>query len=150
MSNIDAQLDHVCLAVRRLDAARQILERTLGYTPRTNPVENTRQQVIVQFMSKSGSLDIKLIQPNSPESPLTDFIKRSGGGLHHLAFKTPSVQDAVAQIEQMGAKIVAAPAPGEAFEDSLIAFAFLGAGLNVEFIESDARRDLVERPNAGT
>jgi methylmalonyl-CoA/ethylmalonyl-CoA epimerase len=141
MSDINAQLDHVCLAVRNLGSARAILERMLGYKPRTNPVENSRQQVVVQFMSKPGSLDIKLIQPSSLDSPLTDFIRRSGGGLHHLAFKTPSVQDAVADVEQKGAKIVATPAPGEAFDDSLIAFAFLGAGLNVEFIETDARRD---------
>jgi methylmalonyl-CoA/ethylmalonyl-CoA epimerase len=143
MTTLDAQLDHVCLAVRRIDAAAKILERTLGYKPRTNPVENTRQQVIVQFLSKPGSLDIKLIQPSCLESPLTDFIKRSGGGLHHIAFKTPSVQKAVEEVEQRGAKIVAAPAPGEAFDDSLIAFAFLGAGLNVEFIETDARRNLI-------
>lgn len=144
MENLSANLDHVCLAVRSIDAARQILERTLGYKPRTRPVKNSRQQVLVQFMSKAGSLDIKLIQPSSPDSPLTDFIKRSGGGFHHLAFKTDSVRDTVTELEARGAKIVAAPAPGEAFDDSLIAFAFLGAGLNIELIESDARRELID------
>jgi methylmalonyl-CoA/ethylmalonyl-CoA epimerase len=134
------RLDHVCLAVRRIAQARALLEKTLGYAPRTQPVENSRQQVNVQFMSKPGSLDIKLIEPSSPESPLIEFIKRSGGGLHHLAFHTESVSDAVADLEGKGAKIVAAPQPGEAFDDAYVAFAFLGMGLNVELIDTDARR----------
>jgi len=135
------QLDHVCLAVRKLGPARAMLERTLGYRARTEPVENTRQQVIVQFLSKPGSLDSKLIEPSSLHSPLVDFIKRSGGGLHHLAFKSESVDRAVTDLQDKGAKIIAPPQPGEAFDEALIAFAFLGAGLNVELIDTDARRN---------
>jgi len=130
----------VCLAVRSLAPARAMLERVLGYSARTEPVENTRQQVRVQFMSKAGSLDIKLIEPSSPASPLVDFIKKSGGGLHHLAFKTQSTEAAVLDLQGKGARVVAPSQPGEAFDDSLIAFLFAGAGLNVEVIETDARR----------
>lgn len=138
----DYRLDHVCLAVRKLAPARAMLEKTLGYHARTEPVENTRQQVVVQFMSKPGSIDIKLIEPSSLESPLIEFLKRSGGGLHHLAFRTGSVADAVADLESKGAKIVTAPQPGEAFNDASIAFAFMGMGLNVEVIDTDERRAL--------
>lgn len=138
------RLDHVCLAVRKIAPARAVLERTLGYRARTEPVENTRQQVIVQFLHKEGSLDIKLIEPSNFDSPLVDFIKRSGGGLHHLAFKTEAVLDGVADLESKGAKIIAAPQPGEAFDDAQIAFAFLGAGLNIELIDTDARRNVID------
>lgn len=138
------QLDHVCLAVRKIAPARAVLERTLGYKPRTVPVENTRQQVTVQFLSKPGSLDIKLIEPSSLDSPLVDFIKRSGGGLHHLAFKTESVETGAADLAAKGAKIVTPAQPGEAFDDALIAFAFIGAGLNAELIDTDRRRGVIE------
>jgi methylmalonyl-CoA/ethylmalonyl-CoA epimerase len=134
------QLDHVCLAVRKIAPARAMLERILGYTARTEPVLNTRQQVVVQFMHKEGSLDIKLIEPAGLDSPLVDFIKRSGGGLHHLAFKTEAVAEGVADLQNKGAKILTAPQPGEAFDEASIAFAFLGAGLNIELIDTDARR----------
>jgi methylmalonyl-CoA/ethylmalonyl-CoA epimerase len=133
-------LDHVCLAVRSLAPARAMLERMLGYDARTEPVENTRQKVRVQFMRKAGSIDIKLIEPSGPDSPLVDFIRRNGGGLHHLAFKTQSVDAAVDDLAAKGARIVAPAQPGEAFEGASIAFAFLGAGLNVELIDTDARR----------
>jgi methylmalonyl-CoA/ethylmalonyl-CoA epimerase len=134
------RLDHICLAVRNIEPARRLLQQLLGYTARTAPVENTRQQVIVQFMRKPGSIDIKLIEPSSPQSPLAGFLRRSGGGLHHLAFWTESVTHAVAHLEKRGARIVTAPQPGEAFDDELIAFVFLGMGLNVEIFDTERRR----------
>jgi methylmalonyl-CoA/ethylmalonyl-CoA epimerase len=140
MSQPSYQFDHVCLAVRSIGAARAALTKTLGYEARTEPVENTRQQVRVQFLRKQGSPDIKLIEPSSPSSPLVEFIKRSGGGLHHIAFKTESVPEAVEDLRAKGAKILTEPQPGEAFDEALIAFAFLGAGLNAELIDTDVRR----------
>lgn len=134
-------LDHVCLAVKSIASARATLARTLGYAPRTAPVANTRQQVIVQFLHKPGSIDIKLIEPSNPDSPLFDFLRRTGGGLHHLAFRTGSVPAACTDLAERGARIIGRPEPGEAFDDGLIAFAFLGAGLYIELIDTDARRD---------
>jgi hypothetical protein len=72
------------------------------------------------------------------------FIKRSGGGLHHLAFKTESVEAGAADLTAKGVKIVTPPQPGEAFDDALIAFAFIGAGLNAELIDTDRRRGAIE------
>jgi methylmalonyl-CoA/ethylmalonyl-CoA epimerase len=136
----DYQLDHVCLAVRKIAPARAVLEKTLGYTARTEVVTNTRQQVNVQFMRKLGSIDIKLIEPSSLSSPLVEFIKERGGGLHHLAFKTQNVAEGVTDLESKGARVLTPPQPGEAFDEADIAFAFLGAGLNIELIDTDQRR----------
>ena len=44
------------------------------------------------------------------------------------------------------APVIAAPAPGEAFDDHLIAFCYAGHGLNVELIDTDARRAELESP----
>jgi methylmalonyl-CoA/ethylmalonyl-CoA epimerase len=134
------QLDHVCLAVRKIAPARALLEKMLGYTARTEVVTNTRQQVNVQFMSKPGSIDIKLIEPSSLASPLVEFIKERGGGLHHLAFKTENVAAGVQDLQSKGARVLTPPQPGEAFDEADIAFAFLGAGLNIELIDTDKRR----------
>jgi methylmalonyl-CoA/ethylmalonyl-CoA epimerase len=137
-------LDHVCLAVRNIESARAMLEKTLGYRPRTAPVLNTRQKVVVQFLAKPGSLDIKLIEPAGPDSPLVEFIRRGGGGLHHLAFRCDDVARGCEELAARGARIVAAPQPGEAFDDASIAFAFLGMGLNIELIDTERRRDIID------
>ena len=136
-------IDHIAIAVRSVEAAAARLERLTGYQRRTTVVTNTRQKVNVLFISKPGSMDIKLIEPSGDDSPLCTFLKR-GGGLHHVAFKVPDVTAACADMSAAGVRILAQPEPGEAFDDHLIAFCYLGLGLNVELIDTDARRAVLE------
>ena len=132
--------DHVCIAVRSLEAAGARLCRLLAYRPATQPVLNAAHQVEVQFFEKPGSIDIKLIAPAGERSPLVHFLRTKGEGLHHIAFKADDVRRAIASLEERGARITAAPAPGEAFDGGLIGFAYAGFGLNVEVIDTDQRR----------
>jgi methylmalonyl-CoA/ethylmalonyl-CoA epimerase len=132
--------DHVCIAVRSLEAAGARLCRLLDYRPATQPVVNAAHQVQVQFFEKPGSIDIKLIAPAGESSPLIDFLRSKGEGLHHLAFKAHDVREGIASLQQRGARITAQPAPGEAFDGGLIGFAYAGFGLNVEVIDTDQRR----------
>ena len=55
--------------------------------------------------------------------------------------------DAVDDLREKGARIVAAPEPGEAFANADIAFAFLGFGLNAELIDTDERAALIKDPD---
>jgi methylmalonyl-CoA/ethylmalonyl-CoA epimerase len=138
-------LDHVAVAVRSVEAAADRLCELLGYARRTEKVTNTRQQVNVLFLSKPGSLDIKLIEPSNEHSPLWNFVK-TGGGLHHLCFRVPDVEAACGALAAKGARVIAPPQPGEAFNDQLIAFLYFGLGLNVEVIDTDERRAMLGSP----
>ena len=133
------QIDHIAIAVKSIDAATERFAVLFGYRPRTAAVINAKQHVRVRFLSKVGSLDLKLIEPSDEHSPLWQFLKR-GEGLHHLCFKVPDVQDASDVLARVGARVIARPEPGEAFDDHLIAFCYAGFGLNVELIDTDARR----------
>lgn len=136
-------IDHIAVAVRSVDAAAERLCRLTGYSPRTSKVTNTRQQVTVLFLSKAGSIDIKLIQPSNPESPLWGFLKR-GEGLHHVCFRVPDVQAGADSLVSAGARLLAGPEPGEAFGNNPIAFCYLGAGLNAELVDTDERHDSLD------
>lgn len=133
------KLDHVCIAVRSIDAAIAKLAPLLGYAPRTARVTNTRQKVNVVFLSKPGSIDLKLIEPSGEDSPLWASL-RKGEGLHHLCFRTDDTQAALTDLSGRGLRVLSPPAPGEAFDDHLIAFGYAGCGLNIELIDTDERR----------
>lgn len=135
-------IDHIAIAARSVDAAADRFCRLFGYVRRTAPVINTRQKVKVLFLRKPGSLDIKLIEPAGDDSPLWDFV-RKGGGLHHLCFRVGDVATACEELSGKGARVIAAPAPGEAFDEHTIAFVYAGMGLNVEVVDTDARRNLL-------
>lgn len=139
------KLDHICVAVRSIDKAAERLGRVLGYTARTAKVTNTRQQVVVQFFEKEGSNDLKLIEPSGDDSPLWTFLQKRGEGLHHLGFSVGSVAEGVQELKERGARVTTEPEPGEAFDDGLIAFAYVGFGLNVELVDTDARRNLLPK-----
>lgn len=142
------ELDHIAIAVRSVDAAAARLSTVLGYRPRTSKVTNTRQRVTVLFLSRAGSPDLKLIEPADEESPLREFLKR-GEGLHHICFKVADVAAACDDLVGKGARVLAAPQPGEAFDDHLIAFLYLGLGLNVEVIDTETRRGLISDGDRG-
>lgn len=136
------KIDHIAVAVSSVDAAADKLCPLLGYARKTEKVVNTRQKVVVLFLSKDDSIDIKLIEPSEPDSPLWGFV-RKGGGLHHVCFAVPDVAVACDDLLSKGARVIAQPAPGEAFDDNLIAFCYVGFGLNVELIDTAARRALL-------
>lgn len=136
-------LDHIGIAVRSIEATAARLCLLTGYVRHTAVVENSRQQVRVQFLSKPGSLSLKLIEPAGDSSPLHGFLRR-GEGLHHLCFRVGNVAEDLDRLAAAGVRVLAAPAPGEAFDDHLITFCYLGSGLNVELIDTDVRRALLD------
>lgn len=142
------QLDHVCIAVRSIDSAVAKVATLLGYSVRTERVTNSRQKVNVVFLSKPGSIDIKLIEPATEDSPLWASL-RKGEGLHHLCFRTDNTTATLQELAGRGLRILSHPAPGEAFNDHLIAFGYAGCGLNIEVIDTDERRGALDEALPG-
>jgi methylmalonyl-CoA/ethylmalonyl-CoA epimerase len=131
-------IDHVGIAVRSIDRSIEHWRTAFGYRQETEIVTNTRQKVRVVFLGKPGSLQVKLIEPTDPTSPIHAFAQR-GGGLHHLCFRSLSLDAELVRLEALGLRTIAPPQPGEAFEDEKIAFVYAGDGLNIELIETFKR-----------
>ena len=76
-------IDHIGIAVKSINEAIKHGETVFGYKQKTEIVKNSRQKVLVAFLEKEDSIDIKLIQPSDIDSPIFKFASK-GGGLHHL------------------------------------------------------------------
>jgi methylmalonyl-CoA/ethylmalonyl-CoA epimerase len=131
-------LDHVGIAVRSLERSLEHWEAVFGYRQETQIVTNTRQKVRVVFLARPGSLQVKLVEPTDPSSPIYAFSQR-GGGLHHLCFRAESLSAELARLEALGLRVIAPPQPGEAFEGEEIAFVYAGDGLNIELVDTEKR-----------
>ena len=79
-------IDHIGIVVRSLAEGINQWQDLFGYKQNSDIVSNSRQKVKVVFLSKPGSLPVKLLEPTDPTSPVFVFARR-GGGLHHLCFK---------------------------------------------------------------
>ena len=131
-------LDHVGIAVRSIERSLEHWQAIFGYRQETEIVTNTRQKVRVVFLARPGSLQVKLVEPTDPSSPVYAFSQR-GGGLHHLCFRAESLSAELARLEALGLRVIAPPQPGEAFANERIAFVYAGDGLNIELIDTEKR-----------
>jgi methylmalonyl-CoA/ethylmalonyl-CoA epimerase len=141
MAGVEMVIDHIGIVVRSLEPAIQTWVDSFGYTQMTQPVVNTRQKVRVVFLKKEGSVLIKLVEPVDSASPVYALSSR-GGGLHHICFRTDTMEKTLTRLEGEGARIIVGPEPGEAFENEPIAFAYVG-GLPVEIIATDKKARLM-------
>jgi methylmalonyl-CoA/ethylmalonyl-CoA epimerase len=131
-------IDHIGIVVRSLETGIMQWEKMFGYKKVSDIVLNTLQKVHVVFLSKKGSITIKLIEPSDEESPIFLFAKR-GGGLHHLCFRCDDLSVQIPILKQKGARCIVPPQPGEAFENENIAFLLAGNNLNIEVIDTDKK-----------
>lgn len=131
-------IDHIGIIVNRLEKGIVRWQSVFGYEQITEIVINTRQKVRVVFLHKKHSVDIKLIEPTEKSSPVFEYAQK-GGGLHHLCFRCDDLNSQLEGLQKLGLRVIAAPQPGEAFENEQIAFMFDRNGLNIELIDTGKR-----------
>jgi len=93
------------------------------------------QGVRVMFLA-AGQVGVELLEPTRPESSVGRFLARRGEGLHHLAFRVPSVDRALEELLGRGEQVVdRVGRPGA--RGRRVGFAHPSAfgGVLVEFVE---------------
>ena len=135
-------IDHICFAVKDLKAGISYWESVFGYFQMTGIVENTLQKVKVVFLSKEGSIVIKLIEPVEGNQSLQNFVNR-GGGFHHICFRCSDINEQLNELRGKGLITLVPPQPGEAFNNHDIAFLLAKYGLNLELIDTDEKAGML-------
>jgi methylmalonyl-CoA/ethylmalonyl-CoA epimerase len=135
-------IDHIGIVVKSIEKGIEQWHKSFGYQQMTEPVLNTRQKVMVVFLSKESSISIKLIQPSDQDSPVYKFAYK-GGGLHHICFRCENIDTEIKRLKDEKFRMLTLPEPGEAFENERIAFLFGAQGLNIELIETEKRAKII-------
>lgn len=136
------KVDHICFAVKNIREGISYWESVFGYRQMTEVIVNSLQKVKVAFLSKEGSIMIKLIEPLSDNASLVNFVNR-GGGFHHLCFRVENIDEQVTELKEKGLLLLVPPQPGEAFNNHNIAFMLAKNGTNIELIDTDEKAGLI-------
>jgi len=105
----NAQLAHVGIAVAHLTEAAAFYRDVLGLSPR--PAETADGATIMSF--SLGDADVELLEPLAPDSPVARFLERRGPGIHHVCYRVPDLDHALARCRELGYRLVdAVPRPG--------------------------------------
>jgi methylmalonyl-CoA/ethylmalonyl-CoA epimerase len=104
-------LDHVAIAVNRIDDALQIFEHTLGL--KLESVKNVEQQKVKIAMLRAGSGKIELLESTSPESSVAKFLATRGEGIHHIAVEVSDIERHLRELKDKGLALIdEKPRPG--------------------------------------
>jgi LAO/AO transport system kinase len=102
-------IDHLGIAVQSLDEA-------LAFYSAIGLKETHRETVDAEkvhvAMLPAGDSRIELLEPAAPDSPVSNFLAKRGGGLHHLALKVPDLAAAVERLRASGARLLNEPRAG--------------------------------------
>jgi methylmalonyl-CoA epimerase len=139
------KLDHIGFVVDDITSYAELFS-ALGLTGATDPVEHPGQRTSASFINVGGEDDvyIEVLEPAHDSSPVTNFLKKKGGGLHHLCFEVDDIENISKNLVGKGFKMVNPPEDCAAYDKNLkrecknvtkIAFFILGDRLLVELIE---------------
>ena len=95
------KLDHICIAVRDLDAARKIWEPILGKVgPDDAYVDEPEKIRVARYWL--GGVGFELMESTADTGDVAKFIEKRGEGVMLISFNVDSTSAAVEEIKAMG------------------------------------------------
>jgi methylmalonyl-CoA/ethylmalonyl-CoA epimerase len=105
-------IDHIAIAVGSLGDALAFYRDVLGLDVEA-PEEVPSQRVRAQFLypddpdeGKGRAVALELIEPTADDSPVAKYLARRGPGIHHIAFRVPDIEAALAQMKARGVRLI--------------------------------------------
>ena len=129
------RLHHVGVLVADIAAEVERYVHCFGYEVRSAVIHDPLQTAFVQFVSlASDSVYLEFVTPDGPNSKLSNALKK-GGGVNHLCYSTPCIDDAVQGLWKAGMFLLQAPVPAVAFRGRKIAWLMGGDSVPIELVE---------------
>jgi len=112
------KLDHICIAVRDLDAARKVWEPVLGKSaPDDAYVDEPEKIRVARYWL--GGVGFELMESLTPDGDVAKFIERRGEGVMLISFNVDSTRAAITELDQKGYPLIGGLRP---FRDCEFAF----------------------------
>ncbi len=98
------KIDHLGIATKDIDEALRFWVDALGLENiHTETVEDQKVRIA---MLPLGESRIELLEPTSDDSPISKFLEKRGGGIHHIAVEVEDIEAALAKLKTEGARLI--------------------------------------------
>ncbi len=101
--NVD-RLDHIGIAVEDLEASCTVYRDVLGIEP--GGVEEVPDQKVKVAFFPVGDSKIELLEPTGEDSPIAQFIRKRGAGIHHMAIRVDDLEAALDRAREAGIRLI--------------------------------------------
>lgn len=129
------KIDHLGIAAKSIEEALKFWADGLGLeNVHTEVVEDQKVRVA---MLPVGESRIELLEPISEDSPISKFLEKRGGGIHHIAIQVEDITAALARLKTQGVRLID-DSPRTGAEGCLVAFVHPAStnGVLLELVES--------------
>ena len=96
------RIAHVGIAVESINAALPFYTDVLGLSPGHPESADGATIVSLHF----GDVDVELLEPKSETSPVAKFLAKRGPGIHHVCYRVPDLDAALARCRAAGYQLV--------------------------------------------
>ena len=86
-------IDHIGIAVEDLDEGANFWKQIIGLAHLST--EDVDSQGVVTDIYQTGAGKIELLLSKHPRSPIANFIKKRGTGIHHICLQVENIDDAI-------------------------------------------------------
>jgi methylmalonyl-CoA/ethylmalonyl-CoA epimerase len=93
---------HIGIAVPSVEAAQRFYRDVLD-VPARGPEEADGARIVHLHF---GDAEVELLEPVDPESPIAKFLARRGPGIHHICYRVPDLDAALAACREQGYRLV--------------------------------------------
>ena len=98
------KINHLGIATKEIDTALKFWEDALGLeNVHTEFVEDQKVRVA---MLPLGESRIELLEPTSEDSPISKFLEKRGGGIHHIAVEVEDIEASLAKLKEKGMRLI--------------------------------------------
>jgi methylmalonyl-CoA/ethylmalonyl-CoA epimerase len=129
-------LHHLGFVVESIESALPGFVHSLSASWDGRVFEDPLQRVRVAFLAtRPNEASIELVEPWGEQAPVRRFLDEKGGGLHHVCYVTPDLDEEIRAFRARRAMVVRPPLPAVAFEGRRIAWLLTPENLLVELLE---------------
>ena len=97
-----AVIAHIGVAVPSIEAALPFYRDVLGITPHAPEEADGARIVSLPF----GPSEVELLEPRTPDGPIARFLERRGPGIHHVCYRVPDLDLALAECQARGYRLI--------------------------------------------
>lgn len=98
------KIHHIGIATNEIAVAADIWGDLLGL--QSDHTEEVAGQKVRVCMLPVGESRLELLEPMSPDSPISKFLEQRGGGIHHIAFGVEDIRYALQDLKNKGARLI--------------------------------------------
>jgi len=97
-------IEHIAIAVSDVEKSSSFWRDIIGLTLKGR--EEVDSQGVITDIYPAVNGKIELLMEKNPNSPISNFLKKRGPGLHHICFEVDNIDKALEELNEKKIKVI--------------------------------------------